>query len=196
VRAIIEAELILEEPSADRGLVTWFDARVLEGHDDDGDDRVVARARVARIHVGQAADLGESLHDVLDADSGDLEALYGVFFEGDWFAEQFSEGAGSDLLYVSEVTVDPGREGRNIELALVRRLCDTLGQGCEVAALPYESEAETERWQRLGFSITTPGQPAGYLHLPLGVRQARVVPDEDLSSYKIVANPPPGRDHH
>jgi hypothetical protein len=51
--------------------------------------------------------------------------------------------------------VVPGWEGRKIDLALVRRLCDTLRQGCGVAALPSESEADADRWQRLGFSITT-----------------------------------------
>lgn len=196
MRAIIEAELILDEPSADQGLVTWFAVRVVADRDEGGDAEVVGRARIARIHVGQAANIGEPLHDVLDADNAELEALYGVFFENDWFGEQFSEGAGSDLLYVSQVTVEPGWQGRNIELALVRRLCDTMGQGCELAVMPYGSEADAEPWQRLGFSITTPAQPAGYLHLPLGTRQARVVPNEDFSSYKIVANPPPDRDPH
>jgi hypothetical protein len=57
------------------------------------------------------ADVGERLRDVLDADSGELEALYGAFFEEDWFRQQFTEGAGSDLLYLSEIAVEPGWKG-------------------------------------------------------------------------------------
>jgi hypothetical protein len=47
---------------------------------------------------------------------------------------------------MSHIDPKPGWEGRNIELALVRRLCDTIGEGCELAVMPYESESEIERW--------------------------------------------------
>jgi len=100
VKVIVEAELALEEPTVDHGLVTWFTARVL-----DEEERAVAHARVARVHVGMASDVGEPLADVLDADSAELEALYGVYFEEDWFRQQFTEGAGSDRFYISEVAV-------------------------------------------------------------------------------------------
>jgi hypothetical protein len=143
-----------------------------------------------------AVDVGENLHHVLDADSGELEALYAAFFDEDWFREQFTEGGGSDLLYVSDVTVEPGWEGRNVEVALVRRLCDTLGQGCELAVIPHVCEAESDRWQRLGFTIAESEGEGGHLYLPLGHRQARVVRCEDERSFRVVANPPPGVEPH
>jgi hypothetical protein len=191
VKAIVEAELTLNEPSADQGLVTWFRVRVVE--ELDGEQGAVAvRARVARVHVGMAADVGERLHDVLDADGGELEALYEAFFDEDWFRQQFTEGTGSDLLYLSEIDVEQGWEGRNVELALVRRLCDTLGQGCELAVIPYGSESESDQWQRLGFTVAESERDGegGYLHLPLGRRQARVVPGDDHRSFRIVPTAP------
>ncbi len=193
MKAIVEAELSLGEPSADQGLVTWFRVRVVEELDGE-DGAVAARARVARVHVGMAADVGERLHDVLDADSAELEALYSVFFDEDWFRQQFTEGAGSDLLYVSEVEVEPRWEESNVELALVRRLCDTLGQGCDMAVLRAASGADVNRWQRLGFTGDADGN--GFLHLPLGYRQARVVPGQDERSFRVVPNPPPGAEPH
>ena len=45
---------------------------------------MIGEARVARIHVGEASNLNEPLCHVLDADSGELEALYDVFFDEDW----------------------------------------------------------------------------------------------------------------
>lgn len=194
MKAIVETELSLDEPTADQGLVTWLSVRVVE--ELDGREGAVAvRARVARIHVGVAADAGERLQEVLDVEGGELEALYATFFEEDWFLEQFTEGAGSDLLYLSDVRVEPEWRGRNVELALVRRLCDTLGQGCELAVVPNGGDVTADRWQRLGFSATS-GEGARFLHLPLGHRQARVVLADDSRSFRVVPNPPPGTEPH
>ena len=188
LRVIVETELSLGAPDVDQGLVTWFEVRLMAGH---GDENVeIGQARVARIHVGEASNRGEALYDVLDADSGELEALYDVFFEEDWFRDQFTMGAGSDLLFVSHIDLKPGWEGRNIELALVRRLCDTIGEGCELAVMPYEAESEVARWQRLGFILTTPERQKGYLHLSLGAKSPRIVAsDHDFGSYRVEASP-------
>jgi hypothetical protein len=193
VRAIVEVQIGLAEPSADQGLVTWFEVRVVEGFDGT-DGAVIARARAARVHVGAVLDVGERLQEVLDADSGELAALHPVFFIDDGFREEFAQGAGSDLLYFSDVRLAPGWEDRHIEHALVRRVCDTLGQGCEVAVVPCSSEADAARWQRMGFA--TSDADGQFAHLALGSRQARVIPNGDFSGYKIIANPPPGRDQH
>lgn len=56
--------------------------------------------------------------DVLDADSGELEALYHVFFDAGRFRDEFVQGAGSDLLYVSEVRLEPRWKGRNIDVMM------------------------------------------------------------------------------
>jgi hypothetical protein len=71
---------------------------------------------------------------------------------------------------VRQLHLKPGWEGRNIDLALLRRLRDTIGEGCELAVMPYESESDIAHWQRLGFILTTPERQVGYLHLSLGTK--------------------------
>lgn len=186
LRVIVETELFLGEPDVDGGLVTWFDVRVMAG--ERAENVVIGEGRVARIHVGEAANVGEPLYQVLDADSGDLEALYDVFFEEDWLQDQFAIGGGGDVLFVNQLDLEPGWEGRNIDLAVVRRLCDTIGEGCELAVMPYESESEVARWQRLGFILTTPDRQAGYLHLSLCAKAPRIVAtDHAFGSYRVEA---------
>lgn len=43
MRAVIETQVVLDEPSADQGLVTLFDVRILEGFED-ADDAAIGRA--------------------------------------------------------------------------------------------------------------------------------------------------------
>jgi len=192
VKAIVEAQLNLNEPTVASGLVTWFQARVV---DEEGES-VIVRARAARIHVGLASDVGKPLAAILSADSAELAALYGVYFEEDWVRQQVTEGAGSDLFYLSEVVVAAGWSGRNVELALVRQLCDTVAQGCELAVICVASEPEATPWLRLGFTQTTDEGSRRLLHLSLGYRQARVVPAEGGRSFRVVPNPPPGSEPH
>jgi hypothetical protein len=60
LRVFVETELSLGEPNVDEGLVTWFDVRVTAG--EGADSAVIGNARVARIHVGEASNLGEPLY--------------------------------------------------------------------------------------------------------------------------------------
>jgi ribosomal protein S18 acetylase RimI-like enzyme len=194
VRAIVETELLLDEPNTDFGFVTWLELRLVA--DLPGDtQQPIGTARAARIHVGEVVNAGATLYDVLDADSGELERLYAVFFDGDRFHDEFRQGAGSDLLYVSHVTVEPNWQGRNVELVLVRRLCDSLGEGCEVAAIRVDSDAEAAQWERMGFQHAASARGL-FLFLPLAMRQARIVPSDDGASFRVVANPARGSESH
>jgi len=223
----VATEIGLDEPNAGAGFVTWLDIDVLadaedreeqEGDDDeqegDGDeqdepedeeegeeeDEPIGRARVAIIHVNEALDHGENLVEVLDADSGELEALSGVYFEDGILLPKFAEDAiGANVLYIADVFIDEEWRRRNVDFALVRRLCDTLGAGCALAVLPYETEAEEEQWGRMGFQITEPAaKGGGYMHLPLGLRNPRVVDREHTGRFRVVPNPSPTgrRKHH
>jgi hypothetical protein len=90
LRVIVGTELSLGEADVDHGLVTWFDVRVAAG--EGAESVVIGEARVARIHAGEASKVKEPLYHVLDADTGELEALYDVFFEEDWFRDQLVSG--------------------------------------------------------------------------------------------------------
>lgn len=195
----ISTEIPLHEPDSDAGFVTWLHVDILEDNEESAGEKRVGHARAAIVHVGRALDSEESLLDVLDADSGALEALYEVYFDPktDWFKEELAEAAGRDLLYIHEIEIEPGHAGRNVELALVRRLADTLGQGCELVVLPFGSRRDVELWSRLGFSVSTPGAGEGYMHLSLAFRGPRI--DEDKPGhFKIVPNPSPdtAKIHH
>ena len=60
-----------------------------------------------------------------DGDCHD-QGEHGIYFDGDHLRDEYTEGVGSDLLYIAEAILEPGWEDQGIELALVRRLCDTL----------------------------------------------------------------------
>jgi hypothetical protein len=206
VELVITATIDLAEPSADGGFITWIHADVARGDaepdDDSADDAPAAslgQIRVALIHVGKIEESGGDLLEVLDADSGDLEALHHLYFdeEGD-FLEEFAQGAGPDLLYVAGVHIAEAWRGHGVELAIVRRLCDTLGTACELAVVTYTEPAEAEAWLRMGFEVTRAPESGacGYLHLALAFRHPRVVEAEDGERFRVVPNPGPPEQHH
>jgi len=190
MRMRLSADIPLSEPNVDSGLITWLSIDIFP---DDAPESAapIGHATVARIHIGNALDSSESILDALDADSGELEALYDVFFEDNWLKDEYLEGSGPDLLYVSEIDLAPAHQTRNVDLALVRRLCDTLGQGCAIAVIPYASQADIDHFTQLGCEVSTPGAPEGYLHLPLGNRTARVDDPDQPGVFKILPNPSP-----
>jgi hypothetical protein len=196
MRAFIETELPLHEPDVDWGLVTWLRIRLVHDRPDES-QQPIGSAQAARIHIGAALNAGESLYEVLDADSADLEALYPVFFEDGELREAYCQGAGSDLLYIRHIELEPDWKERNVDLALVRRLCDTLGEGCELAVMEVDSDQEAARWQRMGFQRAA-SERGRFLYLPLASHQARVVDAADGTSFKVVPNPANGSSkiHH
>ncbi|MDC3960449.1 hypothetical protein [Polyangium jinanense] len=193
MRIRVSAEIPLGRSNVDFGLVTWLHIAILDEDDSGPIEKPIGQARAALVHVGKVLDNEESLHDVLDADSGDLEALYSIYFDEktDWFKPELAEGMGRDLLYIDEVHVEPAFEGRNIELAVVRNLADTLGQGCELVVVPVESDQDEEYWSHLGFEMSTPAEKGhGYMHLNLAYRSSFVDDEENPGHFKVQPNIP------
>ena len=56
MRAVIQTQVVLDEPSADQGLVTWFDVRILEGFEgaDDPISRAISPSLLALLGVAVA----------------------------------------------------------------------------------------------------------------------------------------------
>lgn len=157
----------VEEPSADGGFVTWYDVLIqrdnpMGDHGATSDSletaEQIGRAKLAIVHVGALLESDDtSLYDVLDAESGDLEALCSLYFDDDgWFKDEFACAAGVDLGYLQELTIDAAWQGRNIDLAVVQRLNETLAAGCKVLVMALSSPEEVERWEQMGFDV-----PAG-----------------------------------
>lgn len=195
LRLSVSTRISVDEPSADGGFITWFDVLIHRyppvdddagaGGDDleEGDEGVeqIGRAAIAIVHVGAVLDSHDSLYDALDADSGDLEALYHLYFDEEqgWFKDEFGCAAGVDLGYIQELTIEPPWQGRNIELAVVQRLNATIAAGCKVLVIPVSSPEEITCWEQMGFEVSAPeGSEPCHVHLNNAVAHPRVVPVE------------------
>ncbi|AKU98120.1 hypothetical protein AKJ09_04784 [Labilithrix luteola] len=179
MKLTIHSDIDLDGPNAGRGYCTWLDVRA-------GDDREqYASARVALLHVGEIADAHGDLWPALHRTR--LEPLHDVYFSQGWYRDEYADGAGIDLLYVDSLTIaDPTRR-RNLDLAIVRRLCDTFGSGCQLAVMAYRDAHEAGHWSRLGFSPSTPGRMTGLMHMKLGYRHARIVDSTGTGDFEVIA---------
>jgi hypothetical protein len=180
----VSTRIAVDEPSTDGGFITWFDILIHRDAPVEMDDERVeqiGRARLAIVHVGALFESDDSLYDVLDADSGDLEALYHLYFdeEQDWFKDELGCAAGVDLGYLQALTLDPAWQGRNIELAVVQRLNATIAAGCKVLVIPVSSPDERARWEQIGFEASgLEGGEPDHVHLNNATTHPRVVPAE------------------
>ncbi len=166
----LSARVGLDEPTADDGFITWFDAAVV----DEDEEVVAARARAALIHVGSA---GDALYDAMDADSSDLECLWTAYLMADRPEDESGEEClysrvqgdmGHCLLYVHELHVEPAFLAMNLVFALLRRLADVVGESAAVVVARGEDPVAAETLRLLGFE---PG-PQPFWHL----RQVLVQP--------------------
>ncbi|MDC3956065.1 hypothetical protein [Polyangium jinanense] len=191
--------LPVAEPNEDRGLITWLHCVVYEssGHNkdecEDDDEEDIGSVLIALIHVEEASRLNVSLLDALDAEDAEFETIYSVYFDDDWFKDEYAQGRGSDLLYIAEMSIDDAYRKRNVDLAVIRRLCTTFAAGCELVVMPYTSEDETKRWSTLGFVVSTEGQPSGLMHLQQASGGPRVVDFAGNGRFRVLPNVEPRR---
>lgn len=160
------------------GYVTWLDVRVSDGKQSFG------TARIALVHVGEIADAAGEIWPALQGTK--LESIHDTYFSQGWYTDDFADGAGIDMLYIDHITIDPEHQGKNLDLALVRRLCDTIGSGCQLAVVGYTDALKAARWGKLGFEVSTPGKIAGTMHMKLGYRHANVVDATGSGHYEVV----------
>jgi hypothetical protein len=177
----VTADIELEAPG-NNGYVTWLDVRLVDR------GRTCATARIALLHVGEIADAAGEIWPALHGTR--LEALHEVYFSQGWYRDDYADGAGIDLLYVDSVVVGAGHERKNLDLALVRRLCETLGSGCQLAVMGYGDADRAAHWGQLGFAVSTPGRPNGLMHMKLGYRHASVVDATGSGDYEVVSTSP------
>ena len=174
----ISADIELDQPGK-ASYVTWLDVRV-----GDSADQTYGVARVAIVHVGEIADAHGDLYPALRGTT--LEGLCDAYFHQGWYKDDFADGAGIDLIYVESIAMDAGHQHRNLDLAMVRRLCDTLGSGCQLAVMPYRDALTAAHWARLGFALTTPGRTTGLMHMQLGYRHAQVVDSTGSGDFEVL----------
>lgn len=159
--------------------VTWMDVRIANKAKE-----TCGVARVAIVHVGEIADAHGDLYPALAGTS--LEPLCKAYFDDGWYKDDFADGAGIDLLFIESVEMDAGYENKNLDLAMIRRLCDTVGSGCQLAVMPYKNAMTAGHWARLGFTLTTSGRSNGLMHMKLGYRHAQVVDLNGTGEFQVV----------
>ena len=169
-----QTEIPLCEPSADGGYVQWIDVTVAQADTDIGR---IGSARVAIILGGPVMNHGESIHDVLDADSQELCDLDEVFYDDGHLKEAYENGEGQNVLYFSEIDIAPQWTGKMIEEVVVDRILDTLGNGCAIAVMPVSDKMEAARWEALGFTemaLAPRAMQTGYVARDQSLKQPRV----------------------
>lgn len=174
----VVANISLNDPDVARTYTTWFDVTLR-----DDDQRALARARVGVLHVGEAADAEGDLWSAMHRTP--LESLHETYFAHGWYKDDFATGAGIDLLFFDSIMVEPEGRARNVDLALIRRLCDTLGSSCQLAVTRFTDAHQAAHWSQLGFAVSTPGRTSGLMHLQLGYRHARVVDPTGCGEFEV-----------
>ncbi len=158
----LQTEMPLVEPNEEFGFVTWLAVSIRQF--DAPSREPIGHARIAMIHVADAMNRGVGIREVLEADSEELFALYDVFFDDDaYLKEDYSNGVGFNVMYFAEIALAPSWRGKRIEEALVRRVADTWGEGCAIAVVPVEDDAQ--RWHEIGFRGPEEGAPYRFLDL-------------------------------
>jgi hypothetical protein len=131
----------------------------------DGKVFKVGRVRAYRVHADLAGRAGETIFDVCDAHSQDLQAVYLALFDpeaDDLKADvrtQF-ECFDSDVLVLDYVLLAPRWRGLRLGLLAARKLVDMVGGGCGLTVAyiaPLSPDAKEFK-----------GVPAGWLPRPEG----------------------------
>lgn len=181
----ISADIDLATPTKKAGYVTWLDVRLGDA------DRTYGMARIAIIHVGEIADAHGDLWPALRGTR--LEALHDVYFEQGWYKDEFADGAGIDMLYIESIELDESARNKNLDVAMVNRLAETIASGCQLVVMGYRNPMEAAHWAQLGFAVTTGGRGAGYMHLKLGYRHNAMVDETGTNDFAFMpSNAPTG----
>jgi hypothetical protein len=106
--------------------------------DETGAETKVGRVSALRVHAGLACDAGESLFDVCDAHSGELQYLHTLLYEPD--GHSFKEAVmrefdatNADLLLIDYIILDPRWRKLKLGLLAARKLVDLIGSGVGLA---------------------------------------------------------------
>lgn len=103
--------------------------------DETGAVTKVGRVRALRVNARLACNAGQSLFDVCDSHSGELQYLHNLLYEpgGHSFREEWMDrfdATDADLLLIDSVVLDPRWRKLNLGLLAVRKLVDLIGSGC------------------------------------------------------------------
>lgn len=176
MRLRIITDTSLHHPDELEGCIAWHDIEI-QDLDDKYDLQAIGTARTG---VVNSFYLSDKVRRTKHPDGDEIEPLHALILAND----PHGLGLGLDVLYFSSVKISPERQGRNIELAVVLRVCDLMGMGCALAAINVEEPDHVAYWARIGFE-RTPGT-SGLLHADLDREPPGIIEDEDTGSFHIV----------
>ena len=190
LRLRLEADLTLGEANEDAGLVVPWVARVEWYEDPEGPPEVIGTVRARVIHYGEALNLGVTLDDAMD---GALAALSAAFFtDAGWLREEFEEADGDALLYVEHIDLADEWRAKLLDVAVVRRLADTLGMGCSLVVLHGDELRRLGSWRALGF-VTVNGGPESFLALNQSHRAPHVRETVEPDTFEVIPPAKPSK---
>jgi len=127
------ASLIVDgEPSA---YITEHHGEVVCIDDTTGAETVAGRVHAYRLHAGLALEHGESLFDVCDSHSSEMNAVHALLFQPEKYELKTSlvERFGAreyDVLDLDYIVLDPKWRKLKLGLLVARKVIDLLGGGC------------------------------------------------------------------
>lgn len=185
IRLRVDTDLTVNEPNEDDGLVVRWRVAIVRDHDDDVREDVLGSVSAWVIQYGGAVDVGAKLDLVM---AGSLEPLHrAVFTEDGWLREDFEDASGSALLYIETLDLSDEWRDRLVDLAVVHRLGETIGQGCSLTVLNGTEARRTSQWGRIGFALVA-GAEEPFLALNMGKRIPHLRPGFD-DVYEVVPSP-------
>jgi hypothetical protein len=139
----VQTTLPLARPLADQGFVTWLDIHVIDRGAATGALTRIARARAAIVRVAAMFSAGCNVEETLKAEG--LDALTTCIEAHDYmFGLDLN-----DLLYLSQLRLEGARRPRNLDVALVQTIYETLAHASALVVVPYVDDHE--QWARAGF---------------------------------------------
>lgn len=185
IRLRLDTDLKVCEPNEDDGLVVRWRVAIVRDHDADMREDVIGSVNAWVIQYGGAVDVGAKLDLVMDG-AGLMPVYRAVFTRDGWLREDFEDASGTALLYIETLDLSDEWRDRLVDLAVVRRLSETLGQGCSLTLLNANEARRAPQWGRIGFALIV-GAEEPFLALDMSKRMPHL--REGFDAYEVVPSP-------
>ena len=149
------------EFSLTTGLVPWGDPSeyvqkitgTVQALTDDGAEEQAGSITLRLVSAAEAANNGESLYDVCDADSALLESVYVALFDddGELREELDIEPAWSNLLVVENVNVEPAYRDSTARVQMIETAMSVFCDAGLVIAVEESLKLSLAEWRQVGF---------------------------------------------
>ncbi|MDD5544371.1 MAG: hypothetical protein PHX83_14475 [Acidobacteriia bacterium] len=181
MRIDVGCEVLILEQATDGGLIThfgggifetrqWLNRHLRDEEDDPDDELKLGSFCASRLHVELCHEAHADLAYTCDAESQIWLEVWECYLTSNGYkrAEILADCCVQDVFLIEDIGLKRDFRGRGIELAVARRLIDTVGAGCGLAVY-YVGDRDWEApiYAPLGFKPTKLKYGNGLLHLNL-----------------------------